>query len=300
MDRLYPWILRTLGLVVPALVVALGWQLYQGAAAARHAFGWGFVVGSSWDPVFNHFGAWPFIFGTLVTTAVAIVLAAPLGIGVAIFLAELAPNWLRGPVGYLVELLAAVPSVVFGLWGLFVLAPWMRTDLEPWLIAHGHNFPLFRGAPYGLGFLAAGLVLAIMVTPFVVGMAREAIIAVPRVQREAAYALGATRWETIWQVVLPGARSGIAGGVLLGMGRALGETIAVTMLIGNTPAVSASLLAPGYTLASVIANEFTEATTALYTSALVEIGLVLFASTLVVNLIARLMIARLAAAGAAA
>ncbi|HXR97658.1 MAG TPA: phosphate ABC transporter permease subunit PstC [Terriglobales bacterium] len=300
MDRFYPWILRALGLIVPGLVIALGWQLYQGSAASRHAFGWGFVVGSSWDPVFNHFGALPFIFGTLVTTAVAIVLAAPLGIGAAIFLAELAPNWLRGPVGYLVELLAAVPSVVYGLWGLFALVPWMRTILEPWLIAHSDNLALFRGAPYGLGFLAAGLVLAIMVIPFVVGLAREAIASVPRVHREAAYALGATKWEAIWQVVLPGARSGIAGGVMLGIGRALGETIAVTMLIGNTPTVSASLLAPGYTLASVIANEFTEATTAIYTSALVEIGLVLFAITLVVNLIARLMVARFAGAGAAA
>lgn len=292
-DTIFRWTLRALALSVPVLVIALGLQLYRNSAASRQAFGWGFLFGSSWDPVFSHFGAWPFIFGTLVTTAVAVVIAAPLGVGAAIFLAELAPAWVRAPVAYLIELLAAVPSVVFGLWGIFVMVPWLQQSFEPWLQTHFGVLPLFAGAPYGVGFLAAGFILAIMVTPFVVGLSREAIAAVPRQQREAAYALGSTRWETIQRVVVPGARSGIGGGILLAVGRALGETMAVTMLIGNRPAVSASLFAPGYTLASVIANEFTEATTRVYTAALTEIGLILFAITLLVNLLARLLMARL-------
>ena len=289
----FHWTLRLLAAAVPLLTVGLGVELWRGSAAARAAFGWGFLSSSTWDPVFNHFGAWPFIFGTLVTTAVGVLLAAPLGVGVAIFLAELAPQWLRGPVSYLVELLAAVPSVVYGLWGIFVMVPWLQQSAEVWLAGHFPGVPLFSGAAYGVGFLAAGLILALMVVPFVVGLSRQAIAAVPGAQREAAMALGATRWEAIWRVVLPSARSGIAAGVLLAIGRALGETMAVTMLIGNRAAVSASLFAPGYTLSSVIANEFTEATSRMYTAALVEIGLVLFAITLLVNLIARLLMARL-------
>lgn len=291
--RVFPWALRALALCVPLLVAALGVQLYRAAGPARQAFGWHFLTSSAWDPVFEHFGAWPFIFGTLVTTAVGVVLAAPLGVAVAVFLAELAPGWLRTPVRYLVDLMAAVPSVVYGLWGIFVMVPWLQQSLEPWLSAKFPWLPLFQGAPYGVGFLAAGLILAMMVVPFVVGLSREAMSVVPRAQVEAAYALGATHWEVISGVVVPGARSGIAGGILLAVGRALGETMAVTMLIGNRPAVSASLFAPGYTLASVIANEFTEATTKVYTAALTEVGLILFAITLVVNLIARVMLVRL-------
>jgi phosphate transport system permease protein len=289
-DAAAGWVLRGLAAVVPLLTVGIGVQLYRGSAAARQAFGWGFVSSSTWDPVFDHFGAWPFLFGTLFTTAIAVALAAPLGTAVAIFLAEVAPKWLRSALGGLVDLLAVVPSVVYGLWGMVVMVPWLRQTVEPWL---GRNFsalPLFQGPPYGVGFLAAGLVLALMVLPFVVSLAREAMQAVPRAQREAGLALGATRWEVIRHIVLPGARGGIGGGILLAVGRALGETMAVTMLIGNRPAVSGSLFAPGYTLASVIANEFTEATSALYTASLVELGLILFGLTLLVNLAARLLL----------
>lgn len=289
-DAIAGWALRTLAAVVPLLTVGIGVQLYLGSQAARQAFGWGFISGSTWDPVFDHFGAWPFLYGTLFTTATAVVLAAPLGVGVAIFLAEVAPGWLRAALGGLVDLLAVVPSVVYGLWGMVVMVPWLRQTLEPWL---GRNFgwlPLFQGPPYGVGFLAAGLVLALMVLPFVVSLSREAMQAVPRAQREAGLALGATRWEVIQHIVLPAARGGIGGGILLAVGRALGETMAVTMLIGNRPAVSGSLFAPGYTLASVIANEFTEATSALYTASLVELGLILFVLTLAVNLAGRLLL----------
>ena len=292
-DAVFRWTFRFLALAPIALIVALGVELYRASQASRLAFGWGFLTGSAWDPVFDHFGAWPFIFGTLVTTAVALVLAVPLGVGTAVFLAEVAPAWLRRPVGYLVELSVAIPSVVYGLWGIFVVVPWLQQTVEPWLGQEFAWLPLFQGAPYGLGFLAAGLVLSMMVTPFVVSLAREAISSVPRSQSEAAYALGSTRWEVVSRVVLPGARSGIWGGVLLAVGRALGETMAVTMLIGNRPAVSSSLFAPGYTLASVIANEFTEATTPVYTSALIEIGLILFAITLLVNLLARIFLYRM-------
>jgi phosphate transport system permease protein len=284
------WLLRGLAAVVPLLTLGVGAQLYWGSAAARRAFGWGFLTGSTWDPVFEHFGAWPFLFGTLFTTAVALVLAAPLGVAVAIFLSEVAPRRVRAWLSGLVELLAVVPSVVYGLWGMVVLVPWLRQTLEPWLGAHLGWLPLFQGPAYGVGFLAAGLVLALMVLPFVVSMALEAMRAVPVAQREAGLALGATRWEVVQHIVLPAARGGIGGGVLLAVGRALGETMAVTMLIGNRPAVSASLFAPGYTLASIIANEFTEATSALYTASLVELGLILFGLTLVVNLAARMLL----------
>ncbi|HZT73002.1 MAG TPA: phosphate ABC transporter permease subunit PstC [Terriglobales bacterium] len=291
-DAVFAWIARALAAVAPLLIVGIGWQLVRGSALTRHAFGWRFLSSSAWDPVFSHFGAWPFLFGTLVTTAVALILAVPLSIAVAIFLVEQAPFWLRGPVGYLVELLAAVPSVVYGLWGIFVLAPWLQRNAEPWLAARLGWLPLFRGPAYGVGFLAAGLILAVMIAPYIIGISREVIAAVPRAYRDGAYALAATHWDAIWGVVLPAARTGIWGGVMLGMGRALGETMAVTMVIGNRPAVSASLFAPGYTLASVIANEFTEATTAMYVSALLEIGLVLFAITLLVNIVARVMVWR--------
>lgn len=291
-DRVYAGTARGLAALVPLLIVGIGWQLVSGSALSRHAFGWGFLTHSAWDPVNAHFGAWPFIFGTLVTTAIALVLAVPLSIAVAIFLVEQAPRWLRGPVSYMVELLAAVPSVVYGLWGIFVLAPWLQRSFEPWLAAHLGWLPLFRGAAYGVGYLAAGMILAVMVAPFIIGIAREVIAAVPNSYRDGAYALAATRWDAIWGVVLPSARTGIWGGVMLGMGRALGETMAVTMVIGNRPAVSASLFAPGYTLASVIANEFTEATAPIYLSALIEIGLVLFGITLLVNIVARLLVWR--------
>lgn len=291
-DRVYAWGLRFLAAITPVLILAIGVDLWLQSAVSRHAFGWGFLTSRAWNPVLGEFGAAPFIFGTLVTTAVAVIIAVPFSLAVAIFLAEQAPRWLRGPVSYWVELLAAVPSVVYGLWGIFALAPWMRRALDPWLRSHLGWLPLFQGASYGVGFLTAGLILALMITPYITGIAREVIGAVPQAYRDGAYALAATRWDAIWDVVLPSAQSGIWGGVMLGVGRALGETIAVTMVIGNRPAISASLFAPGYTLASAIANEFTEAIGSKYVSALLELGLVLLAITVLVNLLARWMVWR--------
>lgn len=291
---LFPWVMRLLAAAVPLLIIAIGVLLYQASQPSRHAFGWAFLRTSVWDPVFNHFGAWPFIFGTLFTTAIALVLAAPLGVAAAIFMTEVAPHnkWVSATASQTAEMLAAVPSVVYGLWGIFILAPVLQNHVEPWLGKYGKSLPLFQGPPYGVGYLAAGLILAIMIVPFIISISREVISVFPVDQREAAYALGATRWETIWGVVLPGTRSGIIGGILLAMGRALGETMAVTMVIGNRPSVSLSLFAPGYTLASAIANEFTEATSRLYISALLELGLVLFGVSVVANAIARALVWR--------
>jgi phosphate transport system permease protein len=253
-------------------------------------FGLAFVIGREWDPVKEVFGALPFIYGTLVSALVGMSIAVPLGIGAAIYLAELAPFWARSPVGFLIELLAAVPSVVYGLWGIFVLAPFLRQWIQPFLGGALGWLPLFQGPPYGVGMLAAGLILSVMTVPFIATVSREVLLAVPNSQREAALALGATRWETTWMAVLRYGRSGLVGAVLLGLGRALGETMAVTMVIGNRPEISASLFAPGYTMASVLANEFTEATSDLYLSALVEIGLLLLGVTIIVNSLARLLV----------
>lgn len=272
--------------VVLGLVVIMTWE----ALPSIRAFGWRFLVTSTWDPVAQHFGALPLIYGTIVSSVLALAIAVPLGIGAAVYLAEAAPAWVRPPVSFLIELLAAVPSVVYGLWGIFVLAPWLRTYVQPALGATLGFLPLFQGPPYGVGMLAAGMILAIMVVPFIVAVSREVLLAVPDAQREAALALGATRWETTRLAVLRYARSGLIGAILLGLGRALGETMAVTMVIGNRPEISASLFAPGYTMASLIANEFTEATSNLYVSALVEVGLLLFAVTVIVNALARLLV----------
>jgi phosphate transport system permease protein len=273
-------------LLMLAIIAAL---VVQSRPAAR-TFGWRFLVGTNWDPVSESFGALPFIYGTLVSSTLALLIAVPLGVGSAVFLAELAPFWLRGPVGFLVEMLAAIPSVVYGLWGIFVLAPLLRSWVQPALGAWLGFLPVFQGPPYGVGMLAAGIILAIMVVPFIATVSREVLLAVPRTQREAALALGATGWETTRLAVLRYARSGLVGAVLLGLGRALGETMAVTMVIGNRAEISASLFAPGYTMASVLANEFTEATSDLYLSALVEIGLVLLVLTIVVNALARVLV----------
>jgi phosphate transport system permease protein len=236
------------------------------------------------------FGALPFVYGTLLSSLVALVIAVPLGIGAAIYLAELAPFGIRSPIGFLIELLAAVPSVVYGLWGIFVLAPFLRNWVEPFLGKSLGFLPLFQGPPFGVGMLAAGVVLAIMTVPFIATVSREVLLAVPNTQREAAQALGATRWETTWIAVLRYGRSGLVGAVLLGLGRALGETMAVTMVIGNRPEIALSLFAPGYTMASVLANEFTEATSDVYLSALVYIGLLLLVVTMTVNSLARLLV----------
>jgi phosphate transport system permease protein len=296
-ELLFQWTLRFLAVLIPLLLIAIGFDLYHSSQLSRTAFGWQFLWTSEWDPVFDHFGAWPYLYGTLLTTAVALTLATPLGVGVAIFLAELAPRAISEPLAVLTSLLAAIPSVVYGLWGIFVLAPLLQAHVEPWLGQHLAFLPLFRGAPYGVGYLAAGIILAIMILPYIISVSRDVMHSIPRTQRDAAYALAGTQWEAIWHVVLPSARGGIFGGVLLGMGRALGETMAVTMVIGNTPTVSSSLFAPGYSLASVIANEFSEATTPLYISALFEVGLVLFAISLAANLFARLLVWRVRGTG---
>jgi len=253
-------------------------------------FGFGFVTGRQWDPVKEQFGALPFIYGTIVTSLLALIIAAPIGLGVAIFLNEMAASGVRSVIAFLVEMLAAIPSVVYGLWGIFVLAPWLRETVEPGLAKLLGFIPLFQGTPLGFGMLAGGLILAVMILPTIAAISGEVMAAVPNEQREAALALGATKWEMIRIAVLPYAKSGILGGVMLGLGRALGETMAVTMVIGNRPDILSSLFAPAYSMAAVIANEFTEATYDLYLSALVEIGLILFGITLILNVFARLLV----------
>lgn len=292
-DRLYRLVLALSGATLVAVVAAIAWQLWLNSALSRDAFGLAFLWTSVWDPAIERaFGALPFIQGTLVTSFLALVLAVPVGLGTAIFLSELAPRWLAVPTSFLVELLAAVPSVVFGLWGLFVLIPTLVRPLGELLNASLGFIPLFEGPVFGPSRLAAGILLATMILPTITAISRDVLLAIPRSQREAAFALGATRWEVVSQVLLPYGRSGILGATILGLGRALGETMAVTMVIGNNLDLSASLLHPGYTMASVIANEFTEATFDLYLSALIEVGLVLFAITLVINAGAQLLIWR--------
>jgi phosphate transport system permease protein len=289
-DRVFRAALRAVALAFIALVGALIVALAVEAWPAIRRFGWGFLVGTAWDPVAEQFSALPFVYGTLVSSLLALLIAVPLGLGAAIYLAEFAPAWIREPVGFLIELLAAVPSVVYGLWGIFVLAPLLRTWVQPALGATLGFLPLFQGPPYGVGMLAAGLILAVMVVPFIATVGRDVLRAVPNTQREAALALGATQWEATRLAVLRYGRSGLFGAALLALGRALGETMAVTMVIGNRPEIAVSLFAPGYTMASVIANEFTEATSDLYVSALIEVGLLLLVITVIVNAAARLLV----------
>jgi phosphate transport system permease protein len=272
------------------ITVLLVYQLWVLSAESRAKFGWSFFVTQTWDPVSGDFGALPFVYGTLVTSAIALVIAVPLGVGGAIFLAELAPPKISSYLTFVSDLLAAVPSVIYGLLGVFLLVPIMRTTVQPALKATLGFLPLFQGPSYGIGFLTAGIVLAIMIVPFVLSVSREVLMAVPRDQREAALGLGATKWESTWKVVVPAARIGIFGSVFLAMARALGETMAVTMVIGNNPKIAASLFSPGYSIASVLANEFSEATGNLYLSALIELGLVLFLLTFILNGLARLLI----------
>lgn len=289
-DRVYRAVVLAsvwLVLVLAAgLVAALLWESRQ----AIWTFGLRFLVTSHWDPVAGEFGALPFIYGTLLSSLLALLIAVPLSLGAAVFLAELAPSWVRPPIAFLIEMLAAVPSVVYGLWGIFVLVPWLRDWVQPALGRTLGFLPLFQGPPYGIGMLAAGVILSIMVVPYITSVSREVLLAVPGSQREAALGLGATRWETTRIAVLRYGRSGLIGAILLGLGRALGETMAVTMVIGNRPEIAASLFAPGYTMASVLANEFTEATSDLYVSALVEVGLLLLLVTVIVNGLARLLV----------
>jgi len=282
-----------------AITATIGIILWLDSGQARATFGWPFLWTSIWDPVAARFGALPFIYGTLVSALIALVIAVPMGVGAAICLSELLPVRIADPATFLIELLVAVPSVVYGLVGVFVLVPIVRSvgtlvaSVLGWI-------PLFAGPVYGIGLLTAGILLAVMIVPFIVAISREVLLAVPHSQRDAALALGATRWETVWHVVLPYARSGIMGSVILALARALGETMAVTMVIGNRPEIAASLFAPAYSMAAVIANEFAEATGKLYVSALIQIALVLFGITIVVNALARLLIASMNREGASA
>jgi phosphate transport system permease protein len=289
-DRAFKWLTLLMALSIFALIALIGFELFSGSKLALQKFGWHFLVTSDWDPVNEVFGALPFIFGTLVTSAIALVIAVPISIATAVYITELAPQWLRQPLITFIELLAAVPSVILGLWGIFVMVPWLRDHLFPWLQKCFGFLPLFQGPIYGVSMLAGGIIVAIMVIPIITSVSREILRSVPGLQREAAYALGATHWEVTRIAVLSYAKKGLFGAVILGLGRALGETMAVTMVIGNISQIAKSLFAPGNTLASVIANEFNEATGDLYPSALFEIGLVLLGVTVLVNIFAQLLL----------
>src|SRR5579864_776708 len=265
-------------------------ELWRDSALARHKFGLQFFFTRVWDPIAEQFGALPFIYGTVITATVSLAIAVPLGIGAAIFLAELAPAGLSDSLEFFIDLLAAVPSVIYGLLGVFIVVPLMRDYAQPALKKTLGFLPLFSGPAYGVGFLTAGIVLAIMVIPYIISVSREVLMSVPRDQREAALAMGSTRWESTWKVVVPFARTGIMGSIFLALARSLGETMAVTMVIGNTPLISASLFSPGDSIASVIASQFKEATGDLYTQSLIELGLVLFLLTFVLNGLARILI----------
>jgi len=280
--------------IVASVVIVLAWE----SSGAMRTFGWGFLTDQKWDPVTQEYGALPFIYGTIMSSLLALALAVPLGIGTAVFLSEMAPEGVRAPIAFLVELLAAIPSVIYGLWGIFVLVPTVRSTIGPALADTLGFLPFFQGPNYGVSLLTAGIILAVMVVPYITSVSLEVFRTVPTAQREGALALGATRWEMIRMAVLPYGRVGVIGAVMLGLGRALGETMAVTMVIGNRPEIAVSFFAPGSTMASVIANEFSEATSALYVQVLVEIGLVLLAVTMLVNVMARLLVWRVGSVGA--
>jgi phosphate transport system permease protein len=288
-DDVYRGLLTGAAAVVFLVVFLIAFESFRGARLSMKTIGWSFLWSAEWDPVTDRYGALPYVIGTLVTSFLALLLAVPIGVGSAVYLAELASRRLGATVSFVMELLAAIPSIVFGIWGFFILAPFLRTTVEPWLIEHFGFIPLFSGAPFGIGILNAGIILAIMVVPTIVSISREVLLATPQSLREASLALGATQAESIG-VALNAAKPGILGAVILALGRALGETMAVTMVIGNTNRIPTSLLDPGATMASVIANEFTEATSPVYLSALVQIALVLFAVTIVMNALARLLV----------
>jgi len=289
-DRVFRSAMILCGLAVLGILVLIVYELVSRSSLSWHAFGFKFFAGSEWDPVSQVFGAFPFIYGTLVSSLVALIIAVPLAVGVAVFTTEMCPRALRGPLSFFVELLAAIPSVIYGLWAIFVLVPLLSGYVQPFLAATLGWTGLFGGPQYGIGMLAAGVILAIMIIPIISSITREVLMVVPQHQREGVLALGATRWEMIRVGVLRNARAGIVGGVILGLGRALGETMAVTMVIGNNPQIVKSLFAPGYTMASVLANEFSEATGDLYLSSLIEIGLALFFVTIIVNALAQLLV----------
>ncbi len=292
-DHAFRGLTALLSLILLLLSIGILFKLIISSNLSFNAFGFKFLLSKDWDPVQKLFGALPFMWGTFFSATLALIFALPISIGIAIFLSELAPIWMRQPVSFIIELLAAIPSVVYGLWGLFVLVPVMQHWVEPVLAKYLGFLPLFKGYPLGVGMLTGGIIIAIMIIPTISSISREILAAVPENQKEAALAIGMTRWETIWKVMLPYGRSGIVGAILLGYGRALGETMAVTMVIGNTPSLSLSLFAPAYTIASVIANEFTEATYKLYISSLIELSLILFVITFTLNALARFLLWRM-------
>lgn len=290
MESLFRWMTFGFALLIVLIALWMVLSLLGESELSIEKFGFHFIIDQTWNPVRGVFGALPFIYGTVVSSVIAIVIAAPISIGVALFITEMSPKWLRSPIGFLIELLAAIPSILFGLWGLYVFVPFVREWLQKPVSKILGDFPLFSGAPIGLGMLSAGLLLAIMIIPIITALARDVISVVPTIQKEGMLALGATKWEMIWKVILPYARPGILGACILGLGRALGETMAVTMVIGNRAEIKASLFAPGHSMAAVIANEFTEATEDIYLSSLIEIGLLLFLVTFVLNGLARFLI----------
>jgi phosphate transport system permease protein len=298
LDLLFRNLTRLAAFAVLALLAAIIGSLVVGSMPAIHAFGFGFLTSSVWDPVKDEYGALIPIVGTLVTSGIALLIAIPVSFGIAIFLTELSPNWLRRPLGIAVELLAGIPSIIYGMWGLFVFAPLFGDYVEPWLNKHIGTLPLigpfFSGPPMGIGMLTAGIILAIMVIPFIASVMRDVFDVVPAMLKESAYGLGSTTWEVMWNVVLPYTRIGVVGGIMLGLGRALGETMAVTFVIGNANQLNKSLLMPGNSIASALANEFNEAVGTLYTSSLIELGLILFFITFVVLSLARLMLLKMA------
>ncbi|MBN1368454.1 MAG: phosphate ABC transporter permease subunit PstC [Dehalococcoidales bacterium] len=292
-DRIFPKITLAFALLVIAILVGMLVILNIDAVPSIQKFGLSFFGSTSWDVVQGDFGALPAIFGTLLSSLLGIIIAIPISLGAALFLVELAPPWIRRPASFLIEMLAAIPSVIIGLWGLFVLVPFLQEPVEAWLGTHLGFLPFFQGPPFGVGFLAAGIILSIMMIPIITAVSRDAMQAVPDTQREAMLALGATRWETIRRAVIPYCRSGLVGAIILGLGRALGETMAVTMVIGNEYRVTASLFSPGTTIASKIASEFAEASSGIFISSLIELALVLFGVTLFANVIARVLVWRM-------
>lgn len=289
-DFIFKGITVVFAFSILAILLLMVYEMVGESLPAMRSFGWRFITGSDWDAVQGTFGALPYLWGSVVSSVLALLLATPLSIGSAVFITEIAPKKFGGVIAALVELLAAIPSVIYGLWGVLVMAPWLQRTVQPFLIDHFGFLPFFKGAPYGVSMLAAVFILMIMVVPIITSITKEVLLAVPQSQKEAAIALGATRWEMIRMAVLPYGRSGILGAVILGLGRAIGETMAVTMVIGNTPQISLSLLSPAYTMPSVIANEFAEASSKLHSAALMEVGLILLAVTLVINALARLLL----------
>ena len=296
-DRIFRAVTQLSALFVVAVVLGIIIMLVVDAWPAIQKFGLGFIGSSEWNPVTEKFGALSAISGTLITSAIAMIIGIPVSFGVALFITELAPVWLKRPVGIAIELLAAIPSIIYGLWGLFVFAPWFGDNIEPWMNDHLGNLPvigpLFNGPPMGIGILTAGVILSVMVIPFMAAVMREVFDSVPSVLKESAYGLGSTTWEVVWKVVLPYTRVGVVGGVMLGLGRALGETMAVTFVIGNSHDISASLLMPGNTISSTLANEFTEASGTTYLSSLIYLGLLLFVITFIVLALAKLMLLKM-------